>query len=447
MESCEKLSPTTDDSSDVDIKNGNLVKVQDICMRLERIYSEDLEMTSSQLLEKSVSEEENFEIIDEEEVKMIRPKPIEVYDQALEDAITKLQAVTDISEKDIKEITMEIRHLEEKLHLWREVRMRTIERLREIADYIDNIGKKTGMARVLGSSGGILAGSLTIAGGVMTVMTAGAAAPVLFAGAGIGLASGITGGAATLTNKILSSKQMKEVEIALEVDAAATSELNVEVDRVKEDSRLLKVTSVALTVGGLASSTKGFLDLVRGSAPGSTITTGLEVVGQIFGEDVNKEITKILLSSGSRVISGAVTSVFGGVTLLWDVYQLRGGVKDLAAGGQEGARQLRDISEQLEAALFTINSGQVPDHLTKSIQNTDAKLPETTSNECSEDEVFTEDPAASSALPQSKPGYFQALFSGRSKKCPDTTTTESAFPDINDNPVCETEIAHSQAES
>ena len=31
----------------------------------------------------------------------------------------------------------------------------------------------------------------------------------------------------------------------------------------------------------------------------------------------------------------------------------------LNIGGQEGARQLRDISEQLEAALFTINSGQV----------------------------------------------------------------------------------------
>ena len=30
-----------------------------------------------------------------------------------------------------------------------------------------------------------------------------------------------------------------------------------QVDRVKEDSRLLKVTSVAMTVGGLASSTKG----------------------------------------------------------------------------------------------------------------------------------------------------------------------------------------------
>ena len=43
---------------------------------------------------------------------------------------------------------------------------------------------------MVGSSGGILAGTLTIAGGVMTVMTAGLAAPVLIAGTGIGLASG-----------------------------------------------------------------------------------------------------------------------------------------------------------------------------------------------------------------------------------------------------------------
>jgi len=303
--------------------------------------------------------DEFFEIIDNDEISEATARGLTVYDKALEEAIQKLKTVSDISEKDLKEITLEIRHLEEKLHLWREVRQRTIERLREIADYIDNVGKKTGIARVLGSSGGILAGSLTIAGGVMTVMTAGAAAPVLVAGAGLGLASGITGGAATLTKKILSSKQMKEVEVALEVDAAATSELNVEVDRVKEDSRLLKVTSVAMTVGGLASSTKGFVDLVRGAQPGSTITIGMEVVGQIFGEDVNKELSKILLQSGSRAISGAATSVFGGVTLLWDVYQLRGGVRDLVAGGTEGATQLRDIAAQLELALDDMKDGEL----------------------------------------------------------------------------------------
>ena len=41
------------------------------------------------------------------------------------------------------------------------------------------------------------------------------------------------------------------------------------------------------------------------------------------------------------------------------------------------------------------------------------------------------------------------LISGRTKKCLDTKTTESAFPDINDNApaACETEIAQIQAES
>ena len=64
---------------------------------------------------------------------------------------------------------------------------------RDIAAYMDKLAKKTGIARLVGSGGGVLAGGLTVAGGVMTVLTAGAAMPVLAAGAGLGLASGITG--------------------------------------------------------------------------------------------------------------------------------------------------------------------------------------------------------------------------------------------------------------
>ena len=37
------------------------------------------------------------------------------------------------------------------------------------------------ISQVVGSGGGVLAGGLTVAGGVMTVMTAGAALPVLVA--------------------------------------------------------------------------------------------------------------------------------------------------------------------------------------------------------------------------------------------------------------------------
>ena len=78
-----------------------------------------------------------------------------------------------------------------------QVRQNTVECLREIADYMDEIGRKAGVAKVkfikkscvsdkispqvVGSGGGVLAGGLTLAGGVMTVMTAGAALPVLVA--------------------------------------------------------------------------------------------------------------------------------------------------------------------------------------------------------------------------------------------------------------------------
>ena len=48
----------------------------------------------------------------------------------------------------------------------------------------------------------------------------------------------------------------------------------------------------------------------------------MEAVGSIFGENVNKEIGKLVAQGAGRVLSGTVTSVFGGVTMLWDMYQV-----------------------------------------------------------------------------------------------------------------------------
>ena len=102
---------------------------------------------------------------------------------------------------------------------------------------------------------------------------------------------------------------------------------------------------------GLASGTKGLLDVVRGATPGQTIVAGLETLGSIFGENVNKEIVKLLARTSGQVLSGTVTSVFGGVTMLWDMYQLKNGVQQLAGGGEEGAIQIREIANQLEEGL------------------------------------------------------------------------------------------------
>ena len=175
--------------------------------------------------------DEEFTILTDKDVIEAEENSFESQDEALEKVISDISDINlDLKAEDIKEVVTELRHLEEKLHLWREVRMRTIGELRDIADYVDKVGKQTGIAKVVGSGGGVLAGGLTIAGGVMTVMTAGAALPVLAAGAGLGLASGLTGASAALSKKILSSKQMSRVHTAIEVDTQATQELITEVD-------------------------------------------------------------------------------------------------------------------------------------------------------------------------------------------------------------------------
>lgn len=307
--------------------------------------------------EEQLVDDESFEILDTADIEEDEVNLEETFkrqDKELDDAIAKLASGPPehlkLTKEELEEVLDELRRLEERLHLWREVRTNTVARLREIAEYMAVVGRRTGVAKVVGSSGGIMAGGLTLVGGVLTVLSAGTAVPVLLAGAGIGLASGVTGGAATITNKILSSRQMKEVEIAMEVDAAATKELEDGVDKVRNDERLT-ATNLMMTVGGLATSTKGIMDMVRGAAPGQTVMAGMEVIGKVLGEDVNKEIGKLLLHTSGRVISGTVTGVFGGVTMLWDMYQLKKGVRDLAGQGREGEQQIRNIADQLEAGL------------------------------------------------------------------------------------------------
>ena len=71
----------------------------------------------------------------------------------------------------------------------------------------------------------------------------------------------------------------------------------------------------------------------------------------LVGENVNKEMGRMMVKAGSSVLAVTVTSMFGGMTMVWDMYQLRSGIQKLAQGGEEGARQIRNIANQLEEGL------------------------------------------------------------------------------------------------
>ena len=70
---------------------------------------------------------------------------------------------------------------------------------------------------------------------------------------------------------------------------------------------------------------------------------------------------KLLARTSGQVLSGTVTSVFGGVTMLWDMYQLKNGVQQLAGGGEEGAREMKEIANQLEEGLMDFSEKNTDD--------------------------------------------------------------------------------------
>ena len=49
------------------------------------------------------------------------------------------------------------------------------------------------------------------------------------------------------------------------------------------------------------------------------------------------------------ILDGSVTLVFGGVTMLWDMYNLQSRVRQLA--GRQDDHLIREIADQLELAL------------------------------------------------------------------------------------------------
>ena len=79
------------------------------------------------------------------------------------------------------------------------------------------------MAKAVGSGSGAVGSALTVVGGSLiltsTIWTAGGTAfTVLLAGTSLGLASGLAGGAATITESVIKSKQVALAQRAIEKD-------------------------------------------------------------------------------------------------------------------------------------------------------------------------------------------------------------------------------------
>ena len=208
------------------------------------------------------------------------------------------------------------------------------------------MARQTGIAKLVGNGGGVVAGGLAVTGGVLTILTAGAAAPVLMAGAGVGLASGLTGASASISKKIIKSNQMKKVQQAIDEDAEATKDLEIQLETVQNDLTVLKVADGLISLVGIEEDAMDLLDFINGTKElnGAGIVSALDTVGKLLGESANKHIMQVVAITGGHVLAGAVNGVVGGVCMVVDMYQLKTGLQNLADGSEEGVQQIRGVT-------------------------------------------------------------------------------------------------------
>jgi len=114
-----------------------------------------------------------------------------------------------------------------------EARLDTIAKLRASAEYLDSVWLRCRVSKTMGTSTSIVGGGLTIAGGILTTLTAGAAAPVLIAGIATSSVGAATNIGTSLIEKILNSKQVKDMNAAFERDKEITGKLDKQLESVR----------------------------------------------------------------------------------------------------------------------------------------------------------------------------------------------------------------------
>ena len=145
---------------------------------------------------------------------------------------------------------------------------------------------------------------------------------------------------------------MKAAHAALEADQEATDKLEKQVVKLSQDDKVLKhvLKDLAKSGGSVSIGSVSLSSLLTASS-GGVFKKGLEATAQIFGDDVAKEMSKMIAVTSGKIVSGSFTVVLGGVTMAYDIYKLTNQVEEMAKLGQDGASEIRTVAKQLEVAL------------------------------------------------------------------------------------------------
>merc|ERR1712172_16869 len=269
-------------------------------------------------------------------------------------------------EKARERFENEVRNICATIQLVVVARQDTIAKLERAADYPDSVWLRCRVSKTMGTSVSLVGGGLTIAGGILTIATAGVATPVLIAGIATSSVGAATNIGTSIVEKLLNSKQIKDLNAAFEHDKMLTTKFERRIEEVKrhQDSPHLSL---------LYYSIKQFLgaDHLLMAILKEVLLSAL-----IDGDEEKREPASLMkqeskngvqynpLDAGALVEGGKVIGqnsfkmagrVIIGVSaafLVWDAIDLGFTISDLVRKkGSHSAKVLRDKAVMLRVAL------------------------------------------------------------------------------------------------
>ena len=272
--------------------------------------------------------------------------------------------------------------------------------LREAAKKLDDVWRNCKTAHAVGVSAGIVGGLLSIGGGIATLMTAGAASPLLVAGLLIGGTGAAANVGTAIVEALINSAEVKEAEKQLAKTRDSMNEVNRFVQEVlvpKEGMRLIYMYYLAKTLKlgcpvvmmilrelvvfsagtpikmviqiaekvlacaqatGQASTKAATLASAQGGggrkAAAQSVDDFVGAVGQA-GAQAADDVVGAGAKAGSETVGKAVGKVIIGVNVafvVWDAIDLGFTIKDLVENkGSEAAKVMRQKADELESAM------------------------------------------------------------------------------------------------
>jgi len=282
-----------------------------------------------------------------------------------EDVHVVLQAS---GEKARERFENEVRNICATIQLVVVARQDTIAKLERAADYLDSVWLRCRVSKTMGTSVSLVGGGLTIAGGILTIATAGVATPVLIAGIATSSVGAATNIGTSIVEKLLNSKQIKDLNAAFDRDKMLTTKFERQIEEVKRHQDSPHLSLLYYSIKQFLGADHLLMAILK--------EVLLSALVNVNGEEEILEMASLMkqeskdgvqynpLDAGALVEGGKVIGqnsfkmagqVIIGVSaafLVWDAIDLGFTISDLVRKkGSQSAKVLRDKAVMLRVAL------------------------------------------------------------------------------------------------